>query len=416
MSTILLPFDIIAYIIDTVGENGDTNLLKELALVSRCFHQLCCKYLFATVDLSLSGSGSPWNPQVPSPKKRFVRLLESRPDVVKYIRELTYEVEWLNDPPLSLPSQSTEDYLLSPILPNILRTITRLNYLTIDASNLSWNEINPYLTSAFLHLMHLPTINHIGLSLIRNFPMSSLSPSVNLLWLELSCMSFIDPLEKEIVVQSEMMPKLRELHTPGSFELTMMLLHAKTQDGQPAFNIMNLRRFSSYFEDKWDLLYLLQNAKLLEILHLTVEEGESLEGLHEILSASPRTLNVLAFLAFVYETSDGFFPQPLEGVCEGLEALAGHNRLEDIIFEFKVSADYDETEGAIGSLIEDVKKLLAKPGWSALRRVYFKVLIFRSLVVKNAELLEALRTLFDKHFSHSSKVGSVALNFSVYIV
>ena len=47
----VLPFDIIAQIIDIVGDKKDTNLLKELALVSYTFHQLCIKHLFATVEL-----------------------------------------------------------------------------------------------------------------------------------------------------------------------------------------------------------------------------------------------------------------------------------------------------------------------------------------------------------------------------
>ena len=46
-----LPFDITALIIDIVGEDNDTDLLKELALVSHSFHQICRIHLFATVDL-----------------------------------------------------------------------------------------------------------------------------------------------------------------------------------------------------------------------------------------------------------------------------------------------------------------------------------------------------------------------------
>ena len=46
-----LPFDIIVLIIDIVGENKDINLLKELALVSHSFLQICSKHLFATVEL-----------------------------------------------------------------------------------------------------------------------------------------------------------------------------------------------------------------------------------------------------------------------------------------------------------------------------------------------------------------------------
>ena len=417
MSTILLPFDIITYIIDTVGENGDTNLLKELALVSRCFHELCCKYLFATVDLSVIGSGSPWNPQVPSPKKRFVRLLESRPDVVKYIRQLKYEVGLVRDTSnLSLQCQAaaahrmSDDYLLSPILPNLLRTITCLNCLTIDASHIKWNEINPYLTSAFLHLMHLPTINNINLSTIPNFPVSSLILPANLLRLDLTHLSCVEPFEDEIaVVQSEMMPKLREFHTSYSPGPTTLLLRAKRQDGQPAFNITNLRRLSSCLGDKQNLRYLLQNAKLLERLHLTVGVNQSLEGLLSE-SSSARTLKVLGFSVLILFSS--YFPQPLEGVFEELEALAGNNVLEAISFEIDVYGN--EAEDAIGSLIQNVKKLVATPGWPALRQVSFEVRI--CVVAVGAELSEALQSLFDRYSSHSSKLESVAFNFSAYVV
>ena len=71
--------------------------------------------------------------------------------------------------------------------------------------------------------------------------------------------------------------------------------------------------------------------------------------------------------------------------------------LEAISFKIKISADYDETVCAIGSLIQNVEKLLAQPGWSAsaLRQV-----------VKSAELLEALKTLFDKILSHCQWLSS----------
>ena len=47
----ILPFDIIVLIIDIIGESKDTDLLKELALVSHYFLQICSTHLFATVKL-----------------------------------------------------------------------------------------------------------------------------------------------------------------------------------------------------------------------------------------------------------------------------------------------------------------------------------------------------------------------------
>jgi hypothetical protein len=129
------------------------------------------QHLFATIELH----GADSRHSVASSKKGFVKLLTSRPDVVKYIRKLTYTL-------------GDEDYRQyhDRILSNFLRTISRLNCLTIMGSYLKWNRLDSSLTSAFLHLMHLPTINHIDLSDIQSFPLSTLSPSVNLHRIDLS--------------------------------------------------------------------------------------------------------------------------------------------------------------------------------------------------------------------------------------
>ena len=41
--TPVFPLDVVALIIDIVEENNDTKLLKELALVSHSFHQICIR-------------------------------------------------------------------------------------------------------------------------------------------------------------------------------------------------------------------------------------------------------------------------------------------------------------------------------------------------------------------------------------
>ena len=122
----ILPYDIIVKIIDTVGEDKDILRLKDLALVSHSFHQICCKHLFATVGIH---NPCPKRPGVFS-KKSFVNLLNSRPNVVMYIRrELTYD---MND---------DDDSLFSPILPNLLRTISYLNCLTIHGcAGIQWTH------------------------------------------------------------------------------------------------------------------------------------------------------------------------------------------------------------------------------------------------------------------------------------
>ena len=405
----ILPYDIIALIIDIVGEDEDTELLKELALVSHSFNQICSKHIFATVELhdaSLSHWDDGLNWHAASSKKRFVKLLKSRPGVVKYIRKLTYEVShnefrFLND-----------DHRLSRVLPNLLRTIPHLNCLTIDGSKLDWNTLDPSLSSAFLYLMHLPTVNHVDLSFIQNFPLSSFARSVNLRRLDICD---VEPPEEEIIVQSEMMPKFRELLSIKSAMLTSRLLHAKTQDGHPAFNFMDLKQLSICLADEQNILYLLKYAPVLEKLHLTtLESDQSLERLHDMLSACAGTLKVLDLTLLLHKEHDGSLNLPFKGLCEGLEEMVGNNKLEALSLEVELTRD--ETGDDIGCMIQSVEKVLVKPGWPALKQVSFKVSVSCCLVRDSAELAEELQYLLPStYLTHISKLDSVAFDFSSYV-
>ena len=182
------------------------------------------------------------------------------------------------------------------------------------------------------------------------------------------------------------------------------------RDGRPAFNFMDLRRFSATlrrFEDNRNILYLLQNAKLLEKLQLSVVRGQSLVGL---LSASAPTLKVL-------DLSVSFLWDGILRTCEELEALAGHNMLED--FKVRVVVGVDLTNSTerfrvIGTIFQKVEDVLVKPGWSALRQVSFEVRIL-GWNERSSEMCEALQSLPDKYFSHLSKLEYITFNYSAYI-
>ena len=202
------------------------------------------------------------------------------------------------------------------------------------------------------------------------------------------------------------MPKIREFNTLGSYLLTKKLLEVKGQDGRPAFNLMDLRQLSMsfiHFEDEWNIKCLLQNSKLLERLHLSVDRGQSLVG---VLSTSTPTLKVLDLTVSLYRHG----VPPLAGLCEELEAMAGNNTLEALFFE--VGVDDRCTMDFIGSNIQKVENVLVKPGWSALRQVSIKLPF--EIRGESAEMSEALQSLPDKYLSHLPKLESVAFNYSAY--
>ena len=271
--------------------------------------------------------------------------------------------------------------------------------------------------------MQLPTINHIDLSSIYYFPLSSFTPSVNLLRLDIENLrdDFDSKLDEDgsrspkFVGKLESMPKIRHFRTFNSYPMTKKLLHAKMQDGRPAFNFIDLKQLTTRpynirLEDDENIRYLLQNSKSLEKLHL-YNGYQGFVGLHDILSLSARTLKV-------FDLSVPFFNSPvaLTGLWEELEAMAGRNMLEDFSFEVQVNSDLKED--LVGSIFRKVEEVLVKPGWSAsvLRQVSFKVGI-RPLNLKyshGAKLPEALQSLPDKYLTHHPKHESIAFNFSAY--
>ena len=405
----VFPFDILYRIIDIVEENKDTNLLKELSLVSHSFHQICSKHLFATVEI-YDGP----NNHVAFSKKGFVKILKSRPDVVMCIRNLTYK----KCPHRALPwpffsSVEDDQLVLLPILLNILRTISHLNCLKITATHFfDWNRLDSSLTSALLHLMHLPTLNHIDVLYIINFPLSSLFSSVKLHRLDIA-RTRDDGLEEEgspeSVVQSEMMPNIR--HTSES----SLLPNAEMQDRR---NFMDLRRLSLPVfrsKDERNIRYLLQNAKLLEKLDLSVGIGRSLVGL---LSLRAGTLKVLDLS--VPLDPFGSVRLPLGGFCEELEAMAGHNVLEALYCEVRVIHGLSGAKDLIGSTMRNIEKVLVKPGWSALRQVSFEVSLRENNFLGSDpsllfEFWEELRSLPGEYLSHLPNLDSVAFNYSAYL-
>ena len=85
-------------------------------------------------------------------------------------------------------------------------------------------------------------------------------------------------------------------------------------------------------EDEQNLRYLLQNAKLLGKLDLSVLSDRDLVDL------PPPTLKVLNLTVSLYSDS---YPLPLARLCNELEAMAGHNILEAL--SLKVHLEGHET-------------------------------------------------------------------------
>ena len=204
----------------------------------------------------------------------------------------------------------------------------------------------------------------------------------------------------DIVGENEDINLLKELALVSHFFLQICTKHlfstVELHDGKLA-------------DDKRNLRYLLQNAKLLEKLHLSARHDCCLMGL---LRLSAHTIKVLDLAVPLYDYT---LHLSLAGLCEELEAMTGHNVLEALSFEFHV--DGNETEEFIGSIIQKVEKILVEPGWCALTQISFNISIACCMMPKKeiiAELLETLQSLPDKYLSHILKLEAVAFNYSAY--
>ena len=414
------PFDIISLIIDIVGENDDTDLLNELALVSHSFLQLCTKHIFANIDLH---DGNMRHNTKASSKKGFIKLVKNKPDVARYIRKLKYQLDKddcsnsRQSSPTNSVSVNDDDQLL-PTLSNFLATIPSLGSFDIYGNCMDWRSLDSSLTSSFLHLMHLPTIKSIDLNSINNFPGYGLFGANNLHRLDIGQMISDTDLEEDedgtlgMVLESEVMPKLRELRIAEAYELTMKLVLAKMEDGRPAFKFVDLRLLSVGLAESRDIQifgYFINNARFLETLQLSITQTQSLLGLHAVLAPRARTLKSIELSVNSLETVVGTVRLPLGGFCRELEAMAGRNILEEVIFE--IFLELGDKEEVIGPIVQNVEKALVRPGFPALQRVIIKFSCLERMSNSDEEKLAAMleSSIPEKYLSNLLEHPSVDL-------
>ncbi|KAF9479549.1 hypothetical protein BDN70DRAFT_684630 [Pholiota conissans] len=184
--SIPVPLEILAQIIDTVAEEDPQFVaIKTCSLVCFEFVHLCRKHIFASIFLCNA-------PQLQ-------RLLSTTPEIANHIRSLEYCI-------------LVED-LANASLFETFTKITRLKSLTLEFNYtdenhhfLPWND-NP-LRPAILHLMHLPTLNHLKLENINSFLLSDLMLCTNLDWLDLAELNKFEN-DNDLVLKPSTSPPLQ---------------------------------------------------------------------------------------------------------------------------------------------------------------------------------------------------------------
>ncbi|KAF8808939.1 hypothetical protein BYT27DRAFT_7188471 [Phlegmacium glaucopus] len=355
-----LPYDIVEHIIDVLAAEGDLTPVKNAALASSSILHLCRKHIFRTITFN-HGHGLL--------KQRFISLLANNPDIVQYIRELSYEMHH-------------HDAQLWPLLPNLLQTISHLECLRIRGAlsnpegKLDWIDMDPLLRSALLRLMYLPTLTHLDIERVRNLPISALALCINIERLDIRYVT-VTPFEDlgsntTPSLQSSQTPRILHFRNDSSQTAVGRLLQARWRDGRSVLDFTHLKRLFldfDMFEDVQVTQELFENVKHLEELLINVQVNtQSLAGLSEMISSNARNLRSLEVMSvFKSRRSHAL----MIGLCEELEALTGNNVLQFLKITFVMDGCESRTlvETAFGRLEE----VLMDPGWSALKCVSIEI-------------------------------------------
>ena len=280
-----LPLETIQVIINTLAEdNNDHITLKACSLTCQTLLHLCRKHIFASITLDGHNLANP------KPKTvHFINLISTTPEIADYIQQLEFYI-------------SNEEFE-QPLLPGILKTITKLDSLTIRWPRFQrqWHT-NP-LRPAILHLLHLPTLTHLDLEDINEFIVSDLTPCTSLKSLRLSLIKIGETENQQCLIVSKEPIRLQRLFAGNESSTAVSKLStAKRLDGGLIFDFTNLTSVS-----------------------LTLREGDEFEASKGFLTLCDQLIDIVIFrkiyfhLFIIYRSSfilSQFTHPPLPGrVC-----------------------------------------------------------------------------------------------------
>ena len=248
MSTLSLPYDIVERIIDILAAEGDLIPIKNASLTSSSVLHFCRRHIFHTI--------SSYSNRRPL-KKQIIKLLVNNPAIAQYIRELDYLVHYT-------------DSQLSPLLPNLLHTISHLECLRFRSDGVDWTEMDPLLRSTLLHLMCLPTLTRVVITNVWNIPISAFAPCINLQQLDIRYIT-LAPFEDQNPSSCSQTPRILHFRNVSSHTAVKSLLQAKRKDGRPVLDFAHVKTLVLEFDMFQDVQLtqeLFENTSYLEELQI----------------------------------------------------------------------------------------------------------------------------------------------------
>jgi len=255
----VLPLELYELIIDSLAEDGDTELttIRTCSFVSRTFLPLTRKHIFASVVIN-----NPFpNEYCPSRSlEAFVNLIERNPEIGEFIRKIEF---YIDDDDIMFPTPRM----------SILGKLTRLKSLCIYAGYL-WRTKKWFMHPVLLRLMQLPSLSDLKLHSIKGFPLIDLIHTSGLRNLAIHNTCFSD---NNVPPSTAPLPrKLVYLHEytagPNTARATKKLTETHHSDGLPIVDFTKLAKITANCDNKGDIdaiQTLLIRANQLQNIDLT---------------------------------------------------------------------------------------------------------------------------------------------------
>jgi hypothetical protein len=414
-----LPFDIIGNIIDCLTKDNakDLQSVKACSLVCQSFLLLCRPHIFSSIEIKITGSEP--DEQLHN-TKAFGQLLLKTPEIARFIRHLNIIVV---DP--------RARNLFDPVP----QQLTRLQSLAFRAPYpwsmciLDWNKIpSSIVQRSLLNLVHLPTVTHLRLGQISNFPISYLVSCTNLKHLSAESLYIALGGHDDSSSPSHGHMQLQDLDIKifkRSHGSEVSLLTARRSDGRTVLDFSSLEKISVTFF-------------LSDVVVQTREIFRMTQQLTEVRLKSKEILNIrftgssFVFIAWndVFQelgfakmvtpslqklkrvhltfAMDVYHGDPLAGLCEELEEISGKNKLESIEIVIDLQAnEVCHTGDKWGKL----ERVLLQPGWPMLKHVSLSITLYRK---KYNPLKAALERLRETQFARLMSSKNLDFQFSIF--
>ena len=174
MSEHTVPLDIIENIIDILINDYDgLECIKAFSLTCRAILPLCRTHMFSFIRIFINADTRIDVKEMAHSSTAFEQLLLETPEIATYILQLEITLN-------GTMSESTHFFDHVPQL-------TRLQSLDLNCfdfeslwSPTHWNDIPSSIQRTLLIFIHLPTLTHLTLGWIQDFPISNLTPCNNL--------------------------------------------------------------------------------------------------------------------------------------------------------------------------------------------------------------------------------------------